>query len=602
MVDKGMIKPLSPEVRDQIAAGEVVERPAHLVKELIENSLDAGATELQVRVSNQARNIEVIDNGSGIAQNELALALERFATSKIRVTDDLWNLSTFGFRGEALASACAISRLQLTSRKGEDKSAHQIKAEFGKLGTIASVSGEPGTKLLLKDLFENVPARLKFLKSESAENQAVRQVIKSFALAQPQFDLKYFENEKLMAYYAKTDNWLKRCENVLEAEGQLYASTFLNEDWKAEVVFSSPQFVSRTAKQMWFFVQGRWVQDRSLQAAVMDAYRSLLMHGEYPYVVVKLSLPPDQVDVNIHPTKSQVKFLNPSQAFRTVHHALRQALETAPWLKSYAIQPEKPSKLEDSSSKVNSAEQLGWHNQDSSFGQTRYQSKTSSLTTGVTLAQLETAVESRETFQPISTESNHRIWSRLEVIGQLSLTYIITQSEDGLVLIDQHAAHERVAFERLMKGYREGGIQTQDFLFPLAVDLTGAQMEALQTQQAQLQKLGLYFELLGPTTIGVVSCPLFMKESSLAYLLTKTADEILEMGGSFQFDKKLIDICATFACHSVVRAGQSLSIMEMKSLLEQMDEFPHSSFCPHGRPVSVRWSLIELEKEFGRRN
>ncbi|MFN9067563.1 MAG: DNA mismatch repair protein MutL, partial [Bdellovibrionales bacterium] len=203
---------------------------------------------------------------------------------------------------------------------------------------------------------------------------------------------------------------------------------------------------------------------------------------------------------------------------------------------------------------------------------------------------------------PVHQEITKGAWSRLDVIGQIGLTYILAQDDQGMVLIDQHAAHERVAFERLMKAYQEGGMATQDFLFPLVLDLSPLQIETLRPVIPELDKFGLRLEALGPSTISLSSAPLFMNETYLPSLIAKTADEIHELGASFQFSKKLIDICATFACHSVVRAGQSLSLTEMKSLLEQMDEFPHSSFCPHGRPVSVRWSFFELEKEFGRRN
>ncbi len=585
-----MIRRLSSEVRDQIAAGEVVERPAHLVKELIENSLDAGANQIQIRVSQGGRCLHVVDNGKGIPKDQLELALERFATSKIEVTEDIWKLKTFGFRGEALASAAAISQLRLTSRPVQQASAFQIQSDFGKQSQIVSTSLDFGTEVFIKDLFENVPARLKFLKSEIAENLAVRNVIKSFALAHPLVEFKYFENDRLQFLFASSDNWQNRCQQVFDTSAKLYHTQIENEGWRAEIVFADPQTVSKTPKQMWFFVQDRWVQDRSLQASVIDAYRSLLMHGEYPIAVVKLNLPPDEVDVNIHPTKSQVKFLNPSQAFRTVHHALKKALDIAPWLENTFKKSELTPMSHGSTPLSGIETQISWANTQKEFDRIQFKKRESidSLTAAV--------------ITPTSAVSSNGVWSRLDVIGQIGLTYIVAQDEQGLLLVDQHAAHERVAFERLIQAYSRGGMATQEFLFPLVLDLSPLQIETLKSITSELEKFGLRLEALGPSTISLSAAPLFMKESSLPALLAKTADEIYEMGDSFQFDKKLIDICATFACHSVVRAGQSLSLTEMRSLLEQMDEYPHSSFCPHGRPVSVRWSFIELEKEFGRRN
>lgn len=589
-----MIQLLSPEVRDQIAAGEVVERPAHLIKELIENSLDAGATKIKIRVSQNCRNLEVSDNGSGIPEKELGLALERFATSKITQTEDLFKLHSFGFRGEALASAAAVSELKLISKTKDQTKAFEIQSLYSSKSDSRPVSHDVGTTLLIQNLFENVPARLKFLKSEAAENQAVKQVIKAFALSHPSCEFRYFENDKLILFFEPVRTWLDRCQQVLELKTSLFETSFESEGWKVRLAFGSPEEVSKTSRQIWIFVQGRTVQDRALQTAIMDAYRSLLMHGEYPYVILDLRLPTDQVDVNIHPTKSQVKFLNPSQAFRTVHHALRSALEKAPWIQGQISQYE-PLKVD--SPVFQNHSQMSWSSDNSNLGGYQFRKKTfDSEFIPPSLEDLKKATLSRE------IKPSGGYWSNLDVIGQLGLTYIITQSQEGLLLVDQHAAHERVAFEKLMNAYKSSEVLTQDFLFPLALDLTAAQVQALLTHQFSFKKMGIYLEELGPNNLGVTAAPAIMKESTLPPLFSKMADEILELGSSFTFEKKLIDICATLACHSVIRAGQSLSLVEMKSLLDQMDEFPLSSFCPHGRPVSIKWSFAELEKEFGRRN
>lgn len=589
-----MIQLLSPEVRDQIAAGEVVERPAHLIKELVENSLDAGATKIKIRVSENCRNLEVTDNGSGIEKNELSLAIERFATSKITQTEDLFKLHSFGFRGEALASASAVSELQLTSKTKNQQQAFEIVSRYSVKSEIREVSHDVGTTVMIRKLFENVPARLKFLKSEAAENQAVKQVVKAFALSHPQCEFRYIENDKLVLFYEPSEKWIQRCQQVLDFDSSLFETSFESEGWKLKFAFSSPEEISKTSRQIWIFVQGRSVQDRALQTAIMDAYRSLLMHGEYPYVVLDLRLPTDHVDVNIHPTKSQVKFLNPSQAFRTVHHALRSALEKAPWIQGQVSNYE-PIKVD--APRLQSHSQMSWSADGSDLGGFQFRKKSYEVQNQVTTVEdLKNAALSRE----IKTKSGY--WSSLDVIGQLGLTYIVTQGQEGLLLVDQHAAHERVAFEKLMKAYQSHQVQTQDFLFPLALDLTAAQAQVLLVHQLSFKKMGIHLEELGPHTLGITAAPSIMKESSLPPLFAKIADEILELGASFTFEKKLIDICATLACHSVVRAGQSLSLVEMKSLLEQMDEFPLSSFCPHGRPVSIKWSFAELEKEFGRRN
>ena len=606
-----MIELLPVEVRDQIAAGEVVERPAHMVKELIENSLDAGATQITVKVKNGGRSVEIQDNGHGINSQQLGLALDRFATSKIKTSDDLWRLKTYGFRGEALASLAAVSHLTLISRTAKEKQASQIKSSFGQKSPVDLVSGDLGTRIIIERLFENVPARLKFLKSEAAEHQAIKAVVKAMSMTRPQVEFRYYENEKLVLMYASVASQSERTQQVLEVSPLYTAEEKTKDGWSVEIQFTAPDQVAKSSKNIWIFVQDRHVQDRALQAALVDAYRSLLMHGEYPISVVKLRVPEDQVDVNIHPTKSQVKFMDASQAFRFVHHTLRAELEKGPWLKGKAPQTYdsfEPRKAESI------AEPLRFN--DQAFQTTTYKKKDSEWTMPAQLnearaqsyeASLNTEVRAQSfaTAETLASTKDYSpstgVWSRLQVIGQVGLTYIVTQDETKVVLVDQHAAHERVAFERLMRAWHGGKIDIQDYLFPLALDLTTTQVESLLIYTEAFLKLGVTIERLGPSTIGVKSAPAFVKEAVFAEILEKMADEISDKGGSFQFEKKIVDICATMACHSVVRAGQALSIAEMKSLLQQMDEFPLSSFCPHGRPVSLEWSFEKLEKDFGRR-
>ncbi len=591
-----MIELLPVEVRDQIAAGEVVERPAHMVKELIENSLDAGATVVTVKVKGGGRFVEIQDNGHGIDYAQLDLALDRFATSKIRTSDDLWKLKTYGFRGEALASLAAVSKLTLISKTAKQKQASQIISTFGRKSSVENVSGELGTRIVVEDLFDNVPARLKFLKSESAEHQAIKAVVKAMSLTRPLVEFRYFESDKLVLMYSSVQTQEQRTQQVLEISPLFTAKEKTADGWSVEIQFTGPDQVAKTSKNIWIFVQDRHVQDRALQTALVDAYRSLLMHGEYPIGVVKLKVPEDQVDVNIHPTKSQVKFIDASQAFRFVHHTLRAELEKGPWLqnKTSSTSTTAPAPVQ---SFAQTPETLKFH--DQAFDITSYKQKDSEWNRTSRVEEVKT--NSYTASVALQETKPNGAWSRLQVIGQVGLTYIVTQDESKVLLVDQHAAHERVAFERLMRAWNGGKTEVQDFLFPLALDLTAAQVEALLQYTESFQKLGVQVERLGPSTIGIKSAPTFVKDGIFAEVFEKMADEILEKGGSFQFEKKVGDICATLACHSVVRAGQALSIAEMKSLLEQMDEFPMSSFCPHGRPVSIEWSFEKLEKDFGRR-
>ncbi len=595
------IEVLSSEIVNQIAAGEVVERPAHLVKELIENSLDAGSDQILIEVSEGGRNIRVQDNGGGILSNELDKALQRHATSKIRKTNDLWNLSTFGFRGEALASAAAVSKLTLKSFERHEKKASQIHSKFGVISEIKPSSQSVGTEIKIEDLFDNVPARLKFLKSETGEIGQIKSVVKALALANPTVEFKLICNGDLQLFYGKKTGHLDRAKDVLEKQN-VFETKGTYGSFKCHAVFSSPHEVAKTSKQIWIFAQNRWIQDRSIQAAVMDAFRSLLMHGEFPFAVIYVECDPSEIDVNIHPTKSQVKFQNASGAFKVVQNTLRYALEKAPWLGGRGAASVSNTALgnlpafEDHAHQnetvlYSSAPVENLRFNDHSFNQTQFKSKSYNPSIS-DLAELRID-------NPTQASG---YWSSLQIIGQAHLTYIVCQKEDRLVFVDQHAAHERVVYESLMQSWREKNFEIQNYLFPLAIDLNEEKVEALIQSQQIISDLGFEIEQLGPSAIGIKSAPAIIKDSGLPLVFDNMASEILQNGGSFAIEKKVSDLFATMACHSVVRAGQSLSIAEMHELLKSMDQFTLSSFCPHGRPVSVEKSFVELEKLFGRIN
>lgn len=627
------IRLLPSEVVDQIAAGEVVERPAHMVKELVENAIDAGATSIEVEYDQGGRRVRVTDDGCGMEADGLKLALARHATSKIQLADDLWNLSSFGFRGEALASIAAVSRLTLQSRTHQAKASNRVLAEFGKIGATETAGGNPGTTILIEELFSNVPARLKFLKSEAGENSQIKATLRALALANESVEFRIRCKGKVEDTWPRANSFLERAQNVL-GETKLYLATGEYNGFNAEVAFASPHDIGGNARGIQIFVQGRWVQDKSLQAAVIDAYRGLLMHGEFPIAIVRLTVPPAEVDVNIHPTKSQVKFRDSQSAFRAINRSLRAALETAPWLvrgtpagdaaldkvanrmasaRSYgstpAIAPETPSK-KLSIAELTRPYQAGGETAASSALEPSLATSPLSSTGRFEAPEFQTVqfkqrADASAAFAPRESTAQESpatggAWSRLQVLGQAHLTYILAQDEDRLVLVDQHAAHERVAYERLMKAWLGGQSEAQPLLIPLNIELEPDGAEALVSIATELEKLGLQIDQSGPQSVALRSVPLSIEEKSLVKALQELASEMVEKGGGFALEKKISDLCATMACHSVVRAGQALSLDQMKSLLAQMDEFPLSSFCPHGRPVSVDYPFTKLERDFGR--
>lgn len=579
------IQLLDADTINQIAAGEVLERPANLVKELIENSLDAGATQIDIEIDHGGRSLKVSDNGKGMSAKDLELSIARHATSKINKFSDLWSLNTFGFRGEALASASAVSRMTITSRLQGEGHAFQLKNEFGKISAVISVGGEPGTEVFITNLFENVPARLKFLKTDSAEVSNILKSIRAMALSTPTVGFKVRQNGQVKAYYPVAKDFVSRAQDVLGFE-KLYVASKKIDNFEVEIIYSSPNDVAHSSQSIWIFVQGRWIQDRGIAKAIFDSYRNLLMHGEYPICVIHLKCNPNVIDINIHPTKSQVKFQNSSDVFRLVHGTLRSELEKAPWLEQ--VFNKEPTREIASDFTHYNSETL----QDSAFAITAFRQKNieaSPMLSGTTLP-------TARTVEPIQME----YWGNLQILGQANLTYILAQSRHSLILVDQHAAHERVVFEKLFKSWKENKTEIQNLLLPLPIAMEPHFIESILKLTAELMQAGIQIERSGPDAIYVTGIPAIIKESAVENIVEKIARDSHEYGGSFAIEKSIGDIFASMACHSVVRAGQALSNDEMKELLAQMDEFPLSSFCPHGRPVYKEYTFNELDREFGR--
>ena len=633
--ENGPIHLLPSEVVDQIAAGEVVDRPAHLVKELVENSIDAGATSIEIEFDQGGRRVRVTDDGGGIDAEQLSLALARHATSKISLADDLWNLSTFGFRGEALASIAAVSRLTLQSKKkGSSEPASKIVSEFGRLSKVEPSSGNPGTTVLVEELFANVPARLKFLKSESAETSQIKATLRALALANEEIEFRLKSKGRLEHVWPKA-TFLERARQVLGVE-KLYESEYELAGYEAHAVFASPHDVAGNSRSILLFVQGRWVQDRGLQTAVVEAYRGLLMHGEFPMAAVRLRVPPADVDVNIHPTKSQIKFRDPQPAFRAVNRSLRSGLERAPWLekapapsapqperepkrlsvaeltRAYEAPKEEPKKMSVASALAAKAEPEAVGDlatapvhsvgrfEAPEFSTVQFRQKHEIPASETIEKPVESFAGATARMPEPEKAPGTGAWSRLQVLGQAHLTYILAQDDQKLVLVDQHAAHERIAYERLMNAWKDGDVEVQSFLIPLTLELENEAVEALVEIASELEKVGVVIDQMGPQSVAVRAKPALIKDDALTKALAELGREISEKGGSFALEKKISDLCATMACHSVVRAGQALSLEQMKSLLQQMDEHPLSSFCPHGRPVSVDYPFSKLERDFGR--
>lgn len=599
LLERTRIKRLSSDVVNQIAAGEVVERPAQLIKELVENSIDAGATQIDIDIQDGGRFVQVSDNGRGIHPDDLGLALDRHATSKIEMGSDLWQLASYGFRGEALSSIASISRMTLTSRSAGFEQAAQITSTFGSLSEVTTVGHTVGTTLRIEELFANVPARLKFMKSVAAETSSIKTTLKALSLSQPTVQFRLRQEGRLLFFSAANSNPLEKVKQVLE-ETSLFFLEAQEGNYHLQLVFGSPEVNFGTTKNLYFFVQNRWVQDRSLQAAILQAYRGLLMQQSFPLAVAWITLPPNQVDVNIHPNKSQVKFQDPTKIFQLLYHNLRRKLEQAPWRSQSRELPEIP--FQEAREKAN--ENLQSDNWVLGEPKRSYSSEVKPI-------QREVQPKPEPPPQSMKLPETPRLedpkqssyWANLQIVGQVHLTYIVAQSEKSLVLIDQHAAHERIVYERFMQNWRNNEQRrlSQLLLIPLELVFENDLVEALISQKDHLYAMGIEIDQRGQDSLVVRSIPPEIKENAIAKSLELFGQQINKMGKSFSIEIQIENFAASLACHSVVRAGQLLQRAEMASLLQQMDSYPLSSYCPHGRPVSIELSWPQLERDFGRK-
>ena len=592
-----MIKVLSEDTINQISAGEVVTNPAHLIKELVENSIDAGAGEIEVSFDQGGRFVKVKDNGNGINRKDMPLALARYATSKIKNTEDLWKINSFGFRGEALASISSVSDLTLISGLKTDNKSYQLQSIFGKEQIMEESHESSGTTVIVRSLFENTPARFKFLKSEGSENHAIKNTLKALALSNQNICFRVLQKGRLIFYWPPQKKTADRVSQILNCK-ELYFTEEQKGAYYLSAVLAPPHITLKNKKSSWFFVQNRWVESRVIQAGLMSAYRGLLMHGEFPLAVIKITGPFDEIDVNVHPAKSQIRFKNSSFIFKLVEAPIRQLLEQAPWTKKI-ISPDSKEKEENIEMSEKLFKKTNWKQNHQRY------SKELLSELAWKAEDFPSLQEKNQNLNPRSYKNHSEVqkvfWSDLQILAQAHLTYIICQSSHSLIFIDQHASHERIIYERILNSWKKEELETQNQLVPFALELEEGQRSALLELEKDLQKLGVQIESAGPYSILISSAPSIIKEKALQEGLLFLAKQRTETGDCFAFEKVVSDLCATLACHSAIRAGKSLQSGQMTELLKQMDEFPLSSFCPHGRPVFVEYPISKLEKDFCRR-
>ncbi|HEY5290274.1 MAG TPA: DNA mismatch repair endonuclease MutL, partial [Caulobacteraceae bacterium] len=589
------IRRLPPELINRIAAGEVVERPASAVKELIDNALDAGATRIEVQVDGGGlARILIADDGAGLARAELALALERHATSKLSPAADgafdLLRISTLGFRGEALPSIGSVARLSIASRSAGQSEAFAIRVDGGAVGETgpSAFSGPHGARVEVRDLFYATPARLKFMKSERAEAMAIGEEVKRAAMANPAvaFSLD-IDGRRTLRLDAETADEAGRLARLSAVLGRDFAANALAIDQAREGVrltgFAGlPTYNRGNAAQQYLFVNGRPVRDKLLHGALRAAYADFLARDRHPAAALYLSLDSAEVDVNVHPAKAEVRFRDPGLVRGLVIGALRHALAGAghrasTTVAAAALGSFRPAYDAGPSPAGYSAWRSGgW-------------SPSLPGVAGVS-ARAEPDFVFDHPGEPATEPNDFPLGAAR---AQVHETYIVAQTRDGVVIVDQHAAHERLVYETMKAQMAAGGVARQVLLLPEVVELDPAEAERVAARAEELASLGLIIEPFGPGAVLVRETPALLGEVDATALVRDIADDLTEHGAALALAERLADVCSTLACHGSVRAGRRLTAGEMNALLRQMEATPHSGQCNHGRPTYVELKLAD---------
>ncbi len=603
------IRILPSNLVNQIAAGEVVERPASVVKELVENAIDAGATSVEVRLSEGGKTlIAITDNGKGMAPDELRLAVERHATSKLP-DDNLFNINFLGFRGEALPSIASVARLSIFSRTADEDSGWKIEVNGGAKSEVSPAAQAKGTRIEVRDLFYATPARLKFLKTAAAEAAQCSDILQRIALANPNVAFSLYENDKkkFALPICNGDLFDARLERISAVLGREFGDNSIlisaeRESVKISGYTSLPTLNKANSLSQFLFVNNRPVRDKLLLGAIRGAYQDVLAQGRYPMCALFFDVDPRYVDVNVHPAKAEVRFYDNALVRGLLVSSIRNALNLhSNRTSSNVLNLEQlvHDKIPDFSAStpedgcLREAEIPNRSYQPFSYAYRPQPAKQAALPElerkfSVRVEEVEDVVD-RSDIGPLGLAK-----------AQFHDTYIISQTEDSLIITDQHAAHERIVMEKLKAGLREGRVATQILLIPEVVDLPSAEKTRILAAAEDLAKLGLVIEEFGTTAVLVRETPALLGEIDVKQLVEDLAEQMAEWGSGFELTEKLHLVCATIACHGSVRAGRRLNIDEMNRLLRDMEKTPHSGQCNHGRPTYVELKIVDIGHLFDR--
>lgn len=594
------IQVLPPDVAAKIAAGEVVERPASVVKELIENAIDAAAQTIRVEIIAGGKQlIKISDDGAGIPNNEVPIAFERHATSKLNAIEDLFTVQTLGFRGEALASIAAVSRLNLISRPVSQTSGTQIRFEGGLRVALGPIGAPAGTVIIIENLFYNVPARLKFLKADATETGHINRVVNHYALAYPKIRFSLVSNNRQVF---QTDGTGSLHDVIVSVWGLETAKQMMPlqeaETGEAEIkvsgYISEPSLHRGQRDQLIFFVNRRWIQDRSLSHAVAQAYHTFLPIGRHPVSVINIDLEPSEVDINVHPTKAEVKFRNFQSVFSAVQRPVRLTLtENAPLVRPAQVlgrsEEDEDAWSAWSESRWDKSSQASLSDDDlRNFNQLGFEAQRT----------LDSDGNSAENFG-FAADQEKQSLPPIRVVGQIQHMYIIAEGPDGLYLVDQHAAHERIQYDKLMAQTAAAATVSQRLLDPLLLNLNPAQAAIVEAEMDALTQIGFELEHFGGDSYRLMAIPEIFGQTDP---LTAFSDVLGDMAeGAVPLARETHERVAIIVCkRASIKGGQSLSYQEMEALMRQLEQSDNPRTCPHGRPTMIHLSAHQLAREFGR--
>ncbi|WP_375653801.1 MULTISPECIES: DNA mismatch repair endonuclease MutL [unclassified Bartonella] len=616
-----IIRHLSENIINQIAAGEVIERPANVVKELVENAIDAGATRIEIITANGGKNfIKVSDNGYGIPADQLTLAVSRHCTSKI--TDDVHNICFLGFRGEALPSIGSVAKLKLISRTKDAESAAEISVTAGKIVGPKPAAANLGTIVEVRDLFFVTPARLKFMKTDRAETNAISDMIKRIAIAFPHIRFSLSGLDRTSMELSATENNIQgQLQRITQIMGKEFAPNSIALNAKREAVRLTgfaclPSFNRNNSLHQFAYVNGRPVRDKFLWGAIRGAYADVMTRDRYPVAILFIDLPPAEVDVNVHPAKADVRFRDPGLIRGLIVGAIREALQqsgirptsTRSEATLAAFQIQKPLAQQPLGNFKNTYQSSSYSPQPHHFATASMVHKPLDITSSSGLKEDATPImeglniPSGDAYIPNTTSSSEELSYPLGAArAQIHKNYIIAQTQDSLIIVDQHAAHERLVYEALKNALYSKPLPSQLLLIPEIVELSEEDATCLLTHKDALQKFGLGIEPFGPGAIVVRETPSMLGEINVQALIKDLADEAAEYDTTNNLKAMLDYVAATMACHGSIRSGRLLHPEEMNTLLRQMEAIPNTSTCNHGRPTYIELKLADIERLFGRK-